>query len=86
MSLPRGLLWERNGLTTFREWNRHGELGGVSPPVARRPRARSSESRNLATHRFGPSLSASLACSCVTAFIDTSHYVHRIPAPGPRPR
>jgi hypothetical protein len=72
MSLPRGILGERNGLTTFRGYNRNGELGGVSPPVAPHPRARSSEPRNLATYRFGPSLSASLACSCVTAFIDTS--------------
>jgi hypothetical protein len=72
MSLPGGMFSERNGLTTFRECNRCREVGGVSPPVARRPRARSSEPGNLATYRFGPSLSASLACSCVTAFIDTS--------------
>jgi hypothetical protein len=75
-----------NGLTTFRRCNRHGEVGGVSPPVARRPRVRSSEPHNLATYRFGPSLSASLACSWMTAFIDTSQYVHRVPAPGPRLR
>jgi len=54
---------ERNGLTTFRRCNRSGEVGGVSSPVARRPRARSSEPRNLATYLFGRSLSASLACS-----------------------
>src|SRR5262249_14432941 len=61
MSLPGGLLSERNGLTTFRRCNRNGEVGGVSPPVARHLRARSSEPGNLATYRFGPSLSASLA-------------------------
>jgi len=80
------MLSERNGLTTFRRCNRRGEVGGVSSPVARRLRARSSEPRSLATYRFGPSLSASWACSGVTAFIDTSRYIHLVPAPGPRPR
>jgi len=63
MHLPGGMLSARDGLTTFRRCNRCGEVGGVSSPVARRPRARSSEPRNLATYLFGRSLSASLACS-----------------------
>src|SRR5262249_11182869 len=54
---------ERNGLTTFRRCNRRGEVGGVSSPVARHLRARRSEPHNQATYHFGPSLSASWACS-----------------------
>ena len=55
-----------------------GKVGGVSSPVARRPRARSSEPRNLATYRLVEACQP-LWLVLVTAFIDTSHYVHPIP-------
>jgi hypothetical protein len=53
---------EGNGLTTFRRRNPREGVGGVSPPVARHLRGRSSEPPNLATYHFGPSLSAPWAC------------------------
>jgi hypothetical protein len=40
----------RDGLTTFRRCNRREGVGGVSPPVARRLRGRSSEPPSLATY------------------------------------
>src|SRR6516225_9171464 len=84
-SLPGRKAPESDGLTTFRRRNPCGEGGGVSSPVARHLRGVSSERPHLATYLFGPSLSAPLACSWVTAFSDTSHGIHRVPAPGSRP-
>jgi len=60
---------EGNGLTTFRMGQCPGEVGGASPPVVQHLRGVSSEHPNLTTHLFGPSLSASLACSLWRRFI-----------------
>ena len=55
---------EDDGLTTLHRRNPRG-LGPALTPVARHLRRMSLQHPDLATYRFGPSLSAPLACLCL---------------------
>ena len=57
-------VWEGFGLTTLHHGNLRG-LGPASTPVADHLRRMSEEHPDLATHHFGPSLSAPLARLCL---------------------